>query len=130
MVEKVVRFFDKAEDRVRGALSHHPIFYSFIGGVGIILFWKGVWETAAFFPALHGIGSLVLGMVILLMTGLMVSILIGDSIIMTGLKGEKKMIEKTETELEEEEDVDKRILKELESIEETLVHQEKEHHTH
>ncbi|MEK7604557.1 MAG: hypothetical protein AAB442_02060 [Patescibacteria group bacterium] len=127
MFRKVVHFFDRAEDRIRGALSHHPIFYSFVGGIGIILFWKGVWETAALFPVLHGIGSLVLGMLILLMTGLMVSILIGDSIILSGLKGEKKLIEKTETELEEEGDVDERILEELHTIEETLTHRE-EHH--
>jgi len=123
MFRKIVHFFDKAEDKVRVALSHQPIFYAIVGGIGIVLFWKGVWETAAFFPFLHGIGSVLLGTVILLMTGLMVSVFIGDSIILSGLKGEKKMVEKTEKEIQEEEGIDERILAELETIEEAVAKQ-------
>lgn len=120
MLSKILHFFDKAEDKVRVALSHHPIFYAIVGGIGIVLFWKGVWEMAEAFPFLDGIGSVALGAVILLMTGLMVSFFIGDSIILSGLKGEKKIVEKTELEIREEEDTEKRILNELEAIEERL----------
>lgn len=120
MFNKILHFFDKAEDKVRVALSHQPIFYAIVGGIGIVLFWKGVWEMAEAFPFLDGIGSVALGSVILLMTGLMVSFFIGDSIILSGLKGEKKIVEKTEMEIREEEDTEKRILNELEAIEARL----------
>jgi hypothetical protein len=83
---KLLRFFDKFEDAVRGALSHWPIVYGFFGGVGIVLFWRGVWHTADFVSALliarnggnatidfamlpDGPVSLLLGSIILLSTG-------------------------------------------------------------
>ena len=37
---------DKLEDHVRGFLSHYPIVYAFVGGIGVVIFWRGVWHTA------------------------------------------------------------------------------------
>lgn len=99
MVKKVVTFFDRLEDKVRAKLSRVPILYSIVGAVGIILLWKGVWDIADQVPALWGLGSVVLGLVILLMTGLMVSFFIGDSVILSGLKRDKKFVEKTDKEI-------------------------------
>ena len=48
-MKSIIKFFDKIEDKIRGKLSHYPIFYAFIGGVGIVIFWRGVWHTADFF---------------------------------------------------------------------------------
>ena len=95
-------FFDRLEDKVRIALSHRPIVYAFIGGIGIILFWKGVWETAELLPILFGPVSILLGVSILLLTGLLVSFFIGDSIILSGFNREKKLAEKTESEVRAE----------------------------
>lgn len=125
MVKDILHFFDKLEDRIRISLSHRPILYAFIGGVGIVLFWKGVWETAGLFPFLHGIGSFILGVVILLLTGLLVSFFIGDSIILSGFKREKKLVEKTEMEVRAEQKTEERILERLETIEKKLDHQQK-----
>ena len=52
--KKIFRFFDKLEDHVRIALSHYPIVYTIIGGFSIVLFWRGVWMTADYFPFLTG----------------------------------------------------------------------------
>lgn len=101
--EKTVRFFDKLEDRVRGRLSRNPILYALVGGIGIVLFWKGVWETAGYFQFLYGPGSIIASMIILLAVGLFVSYFIGDSIIISGLRGEKKLIDKEEEEIWSEE---------------------------
>lgn len=98
-LKKVVVFFDKFEDKVRAQLSRMPILYALIGAVGIILIWKGVWETAESVPTLWGPGSILLGLIILLATGLLVSFFIGDSVILSGLKREKKLAEKSEKDL-------------------------------
>lgn len=119
-VKKVVHFFDKLEDRIRAKLSHHPIVYTFIGGISIVLFWRGVWMTADMFPFLTGPVSIVISVCILLLTGLFVSFFVGDSILLTGLKREKKFIERTEMEIKGEVEVLGEIQTELKKIETML----------
>ena len=103
MIDSIYYLFDKMEDHIRARLARHPFIYTFIGGAGVVLFWRGVWYMADIFEKhsqLGGylfspLGSTVLGVVILLSTGLFVSVFIGDSIIMSGIKHDKKIIEKT-----------------------------------
>lgn len=120
IIRKVNKFFDKLEDRIRIRLSHWPILYAIIGGIGIVLFWKGVWEIAQDYPVLIGWPSATLGVVILLMSGLLVSFFIGDTIILSGMKREKKLVEKTEDEIESEELSIKHIVVRLQAIEKKL----------
>ncbi|MEK7193259.1 MAG: hypothetical protein AAB652_00535 [Patescibacteria group bacterium] len=101
-MHKIVKFFDKLEDKVRARLSRKPILYTLIGGFAIVLFWRGVWLTADLFPFLTGPVSIVISVVTLLVTGLFVSFFIGDRTILSGLKGEKKLVEKTEEEVKAE----------------------------
>src|SRR3990167_220712 len=110
MVKRLIRFFDKLEDRIRAQLSRMPILYALIGGVGIVLFWKGTWETAELYPWLYGPVSIIVGVGIMLGTGLLVSFFIGDSIILSGFKREKKLVEKTESEVRSEKDTMGHIL--------------------
>ena len=102
MLKTIIKFFDKIEDKTRAILSHHPIIYAFIGGVGMTLFWRGVWLTADLFPFMTGPVSIIVSMVILLITGLLVSVFIGHHIILTGIKQEKKIEERTEAEIKSE----------------------------
>ena len=104
-LHRLISYFDKLEDKIRARLSHAPILYSFIGGVGIVLVWKGVWEMAEAVDLLDGFGSLFLGTIILLMTGLLVSFFIGDTIIISGLKRDKKIAEKTDERIRTESDL-------------------------
>ena len=105
MYRKVINFFDKLEDRVRILLSRKPIIYALIGAAGIILLWKGVWETAELSPLLFGPGSILVGLAILLMTGLLVSFFVGDTILISGWRQEKKLVEKTESEVKSEKEM-------------------------
>lgn len=117
-------FFDKLEDRIRGHLSRFPILYTIIGGIAIVLFWRGVWHTADILQAKGGVlgfifyepVNLLLVLAVLLATGLFVSYFIGDTILISGLRKEKKIHEKTEKEIKEEEatlnDI-KKVVKEL-----------------
>jgi uncharacterized protein YneF (UPF0154 family) len=116
----IINFFDKLEDKIRACLSRRPIIYSLIAGFAIVLFWRGVWHFADLFWFMNGpLGltvSLLVTIVVMLLTGLFTSFFVGDVIIMSGLKKEKKLIEKTESEIREE-DVDLYGLKkELEEI--------------
>lgn len=112
MVKKIVNFFDKFEDHVRGHLSHYPIIYTIVGAVAIVLFWRGVWHTADILQARGGFLGFIfyepvnmfIVVIILLATGLFVSYFIGDTILISGLKQEKKLHEKTEKEVKEESD--------------------------
>ena len=111
MFKLIYNFFDKFEDRVRGHLSHYPILYTIIGGVGIVLFWRGVWHTADILQEKGGfLGfifyepiNMLIVTIILLATGLFVSYFIGDTVLMSGLKRQKKITDRTEKEVQEEE---------------------------
>jgi hypothetical protein len=117
MLKKVVLFFDHLEDWLRKHLSKYPIFYAFVGGIGVVMFWRGVWHTADGYPFLTGPVSLVIGSIILLMTGIFVSAFIGSRILLTGLRGEKKLTEKSREEIDLEEQELKNIQKTVERIE-------------
>lgn len=130
--DAIFYLFDKMEDHIRARLSRHPFVYTFIGGTGVVLFWRGTWHTADVLQntSLLGgiifspIGSIITGVTILLSTGLFVSIFIGDSIIMSGIRHDKKIIEKTIEDVDaEKSDIEKvltaltEMKKELEVLE-------------
>ncbi len=128
----IIRFFDVLEDHVRASLSHHPFVYSFLGGTGVILFWRGIWHAADHLEkttswgalVFSNTGSIFFGALILLMTGLFVSVFIGDSIIMSGIRHDKKLIEKgddeIESEIKKEEETLADIEKRIEDLEERV----------
>ena len=111
LIKKVIVFFDKLEDNVRGHLSHYPVVYTIIGGTAIVLFWRGVWHTADILQGQGGVigfifspvVNMIIVAVVLLMTGLFVSYFIGDTILMSGIKGEKKVADRTQKDVKEEE---------------------------
>ena len=97
---------------MRGKLSLYPIVYAFIGGVCVVLFWRGVWHTADILMVQGGSWNaaifyepttVVWTTVIMLLTGLFVSFFIGERIVISGLKHDKKVFEKTASEVAEEE---------------------------
>ena len=112
MFKSIVRFFDRMEDKVRMRLSHRSILYAFIGGVSTVIFWRGVWHTADIMMSKGGFwgsffyepNTVIWASVVLLMTGLFVSNFIGERVIISGLKNEKKVTDKTETEVGKEEE--------------------------
>lgn len=125
--DRIFHFFDKLEDRVRGFLSRKPTLYAIIAGFAIVLFWRGVWHTADLFPVLTGPVSIIVSIIILMVTGLFVSFFVGDIIILSGIKKEKKVVDKTEEELLKEANEITKIKETLGRIEEELTHIHREH---
>ena len=119
MLKDIVKFFDRLEIKLRGKLSHYPVLYALIGGVGIVLFWRGVWHTADDF-GLGSIVSLIIGFFILLVTGVFVAEFIGNKLIISGLIGEKKLETKEEGEIETEETQLKNLQNTLNRVEKNL----------
>jgi len=133
--KKIYNFGDKLEDKVRGKLSHYPIIYAFIGGAGVIIFWRGVWRCIDFLmeilerngndliPHLRwwdGVLSIAMGTGLLLLVGLFVSSFIGNEIILSGIKGEKKMAEKNEEDIKTDIVLDVEIRNQLKDISKKL----------
>ena len=125
LIKKIIEFFDKLENKVRRKLSHYPILYAFIGGVGVVLFWRGVWHIADDI-SVSSVLSLIIGSIMLLITGIFVSAFVGSKLIISGLVGERKIEEKEEQELETEEMQLKNLQKTLTRVEEKLEHIDKE----
>ncbi len=133
MQHPILHFFDKLEDRVRGTLSHHPVPYSLIAAVAIVVFWDGISRVVGSIPWLQGfwggVWLIISSVGVLLVTGVFVSFFIGDTIIISGLRGEKKMVDKTEEELEAELGVMESMNKKIDKLEEKVEEIEKDMHS-
>lgn len=119
-MKKILHFFDKLEDSIRIALSRRPVIYAFIGGTAIVLFWRGVWMVADTIPFLTGPISIFVSVTMLLALGLFVSFFIGDTIIISGLKKEKRLDEKVASEVKTELEILNEMQKRLSNMEQEL----------
>jgi hypothetical protein len=126
-LKKIVQSFNSFERKFRGKLSHHPINYAILGGIGVVLFWRGVWHLADSLN-ISSIISMILGSLILLVTGAFVSSFIGNRLIITGLMGEKKQSEKTEEVVETEEIKLGKLQSSLAKVEKQLEHLDQDMH--
>lgn len=121
MFNQIVYFFDKLEDKVRMRLSRRSIIYAFIGGIGTVIFWRGIWHSADMLMQKGGfLGwffyepvTIIWASIVLLMTGLFVSNFIGERVILSGLKKEKKVTDKTGAEVDKEEEEIKSMREEI-----------------
>ena len=114
------RQYKTATFKIRGFLSHHPTLYALIVGIAIVLFWRGVWHSADhihyLIESFHSVSSMtlagspwwdgplsfVVGAFILHITGAFTSSFIGNELILSGLRGEKKLTERAETDIKHE----------------------------
>lgn len=117
---KILKFFDLLEDRVRAWLSKRPILYALVAGIGAVFFFRGVWIIADD-ADLGGWSTLFISLIILLLTGAFVSNFVNDRVILSGLRKEKKLVEKTEEEVREEMATLSEIKKEILEIKKELI---------
>src|SRR3989338_6564497 len=132
-----MKFLSRAEHRIRIWFSKRPIFYGFVGGVGVVLFWRGVWHTAdalAVYVELmrnsspttdfvfpwDGPVSILIGTILLLFFGLFVSAFFCSEIAISGLRGEKSLSERIESEVHTETGALHEIRAEIRKVRERL----------
>lgn len=114
------KIFQKIERKTESFLSHYPKLYALIVGIAIVLFWRGVWHTADHIHLLityfsspsstslmagewwDGPLSFVVGAVMLYFTGAFTSSFIGNELILSGLRGERRLEERAEADLKTE----------------------------
>lgn len=128
MPKKILKFFDRLEDKTRSRLSRKPLLYALLGGIGVVLFWRGVWHTADELN-LGSLASIILGTAILLVSGVFVSAFIGNSLIISGIKGDKKLDEKTAEEIQAEELELKELQSSITRLEKKIDHLEEDIHS-
>ena len=110
----------KIEQKIEHSLSHYPKVYALIVGIGIVLFWRGVWHTADYIHNFFvhfssssstslmdgqwwdGPLSFVVGALTLYFTGAFTSSFIGNELILSGLRGERRLEERTGEEVKSE----------------------------
>ena len=119
IVKNILNYFNRLNTKIRHILSHWPIVYAFIGSIGVVLIWRGVWKIADDFNMPAWV-SLFLGVGLSIITGLFVSFFVGDEIIISGIKHEKRVDEKTESEIKQEEIELIDIRKDLKEIKEEI----------
>jgi len=119
IIKKILKYFFHIKTLIRHKLSHWPVLYAFIGSIGVILIWRGIWMIADDMN-MSGFVSTVLGVLISMSAGLFVSFFVGDSIIISGIKKEKRIDEKTESEIKKEEVSLREIKKDLKVIQEEI----------
>lgn len=145
-MKRIRDFLERTEEKSRIYLSHRPRLYALIVGIGIVLFWRGVWHSTDLVhtylnifqnnltidsfasPWWDGPLSFVVGIVVLHFTGAFTSSFIGNELILSGLRGEKRLSQKTESEVKTEEQFVVDIKEELEKMTEKVEQLEREVH--
>ena len=143
-MKKIKNLFEKIEEKIKIRLSHHPRWYALIVGFGVVLFWRGVWHSTDLLnnylnvfqnnlsidsvtsPWWDGPASLFAGVIVLFFTGAFTSSFIGNELILSGLRQEKRLTQKTETEVKTEEQFVTDIKQELNVMTDKIEQLEKE----
>lgn len=137
-------YMKKLLARLHIYLSHHTFLYALITGIGVVLFWRGVWHSVDLIhiyfqgpldldmhPWWDGPLSFIVGCLVLYISRAFVSSFIGNELILTGLRTEKKLAQKTESDLKVEVTAISDIKEEINAIAqklEDLDFQVRDHH--
>jgi len=140
------KILEKIIEKIKIYLSHRPGLYALIVGVGIVLFWRGTWHSidlihtyfnvfqnnltidSVMIPWWDGPLSFIVGVLVLYFTSAFTSSFIGNELILSGLRREKRLNEQTKSEIKTEEQVVLDIKQELGLVSEKIGELEREMH--
>ncbi|MDO8728478.1 MAG: hypothetical protein Q7K26_01155 [bacterium] len=115
-----LKFFDVLEDKIRFTLSKRPILYGLISGIGIVFFFRGVWLIADEFSFMTGFVTFTTSVIILLLSGAFVEHFISEKIIASGIKKEKKFVEKEAAEIHAETNILHNVQKDIQKLDKKI----------
>lgn len=123
---RVTQTLLKIEDAARNFFESIPFTHAFLAGVGVILFWRGVWELADIMM-LDPIASILLGCVMLGGIGLFIHTFVGNAIIIKNVNREERLekesakrISKVERNVELEEVTMQKLAEKIDSLEKKI----------
>jgi hypothetical protein len=94
----VTNIFLRIEERARTYFERVPFLHAFLGGVGVVLFWRGIWELADRIQ-IDPIVSIVVGSLLLGAIGLFLHTFVGNAIIIKNVEKDKRMTTRAEHEI-------------------------------
>lgn len=97
-LKNIKKGFEQFEIKTRKKLKAHHFLFAFVGGVGVIMFWYGVWDiTSKIMPSWC---SMIIGMLILIFLGIFIIETVGKEALVEEIeqatKNEKKTVERLE----------------------------------
>jgi hypothetical protein len=112
------------EEGARNFFSRIPFIQAFLAGVGVIIFWRGIWEWLDN-SSVSPLASVIIGTVILVGVGVFLQTFIGNTIIIKSVKQEEQQEKKVLKEIAGEEKVEEVTLIGLSKKLDTLLEQTK-----
>ncbi len=123
---KVTQVLLQIENSARDFFENIPFTHAFLAGVGVILFWRGVWELADIMM-LDPIASILLGCVMLGGIGLFIHTFVGNAIIIKNVRKEEYLekeantrISKVEKNIELEDATVQKLIEKIDSLEKKI----------
>jgi len=97
----ITKLFLTIEDKARAYFERMPFVQAFLAGVGVIIFWRGIWEWLDR-SGVSPLASVIFGTLILGSVGVFVQTFIGNTIIIKEVKQEEKIEKKAIQKIEGE----------------------------
>ena len=111
-MKSITKILLEAEDRARTYFEKIPFLQAFLSGIGVIIFWRGIWEWLDM-QHVSPLISVVGGSLILLCVGVFVQTFIGNTIIIKNVKQEELLEKRAIKEMEGEVNVEEVTLASL-----------------
>ncbi len=100
-MKTITKLLLNIENRARTYFERIPFVQAFLAGIGVIIFWRGIWELLDA-TGVSPIASIILGTLILGSVGVFVQTFIGNTMIIKEVKQEERKEEKSIKKIEGE----------------------------
>ena len=111
-MKSITKMLLDMEESARLYFEKTPFIQAFLAGIGVIIFWRGIWEWLDM-TRVSPFTSVVAGAAILLCVGVFVQTFIGNTIIIRNVKQEEMSEKKAIKEVEENVDTEEITLESL-----------------
>lgn len=121
---KITKVLLNIEERARVFFGNIPFIQAFLAGVGVIIFWRGIWEWLDQ-SGVSPLESVIIGTVILGGIGVFLQTFIGNTIIIRNVEKEEQQEKKVFKKIEGEEEIEEITLSALSKKIDLLIEQNK-----